>query len=296
VSLNLLLDNPTEVLAKWPREPLRSHRDPAAFEHLITLDEINRLVDADCLALRNVALLKDSKIVEKAAYADGDMPRRGALRAHLNAGGTLSLRQLERFSPAIARLYDDLRQETGFLVHVNAYLTPPGCQGLKYHYDPYVTLILQLSGSKTWPVHRPFTENPVREYGSYHEVGFTSEQLEFLAYTAPLQSFTLEPGDVLWLPRGWVHSPYTEGAEPSLHLTVAFKERTYHWLAGQIMAELLAQALVDPEMRQEVPPAELTSAPGRAVEEMRAYLIGALLRMDQGEAAELVRAAARHTG
>ncbi|MER8044362.1 cupin domain-containing protein [Streptomyces sp. NPDC094032] len=110
----------------------------------------------------------------------------------------------------------EIQGETGCLVHVNAYLTPPGAQGLKYHYDPYVTLIVQLSGRKAWPLHPPFVENPMTEHGNFLERGFTREERHHLAHTAPVRTFTLEPGDVFWLPRGFVHSPYAVGHEPSL--------------------------------------------------------------------------------
>ncbi|WP_348533225.1 cupin domain-containing protein [Kitasatospora sp. MAA4] len=254
---------------------------------------MDQLIDSGCVATRNVSLLKDSKILERYTYADGDMPRRGALREHLDSGGTISLRALETLVPSIAQLYRDLQNETGYGVHVNAYLTPAGAQGLKYHYDPYVTLILQLAGSKAWPVHDPFVTNPVREYGSYHTNGFTDEQLQFLANTPPKATYTLKPGDVFWLPRGYVHSPYTVGDEPSLHLTVAFKERTYHWLAQQLAEEVLAQALVDPSMREEVQPVAVTADPSDAIQQMRVYLIGALIKLDAEEAATRVMEAAR---
>ncbi|PYC87750.1 cupin [Streptomyces tateyamensis] len=283
MSLTFLIDDPEAVLSSWPREPRRYHRDPLLFERYLTLAEVDRLIDTNCLATRNVSLLKNSKILERHLYADEDLPRPGALREHLNAGGTISLRSLERLVPALADLHHVLRQETGYGVHVNAYLTPPGAQGLKYHYDPYVTLILQLSGPKAWPVHDPFVVNPVREYGSYHTDGFTPEQLRFLANTPPKETYTLAPGDVFWLPRGYVHSPYTVGDAPSLHLTVAFKERTYHWVAERIATEVLAQALTDPAMREEVPPSTITEYPAGAVHLMRNYLLGALLQLNEDE-------------
>ncbi|MEW1902985.1 MULTISPECIES: JmjC domain-containing protein [unclassified Streptomyces] len=65
-----------------------------------------------------------------------------------------------------------------------------------------------------------------------------------MAGTAPGQSFALEPGDVFWLPRGYVHSPYAVGGEPSLHLTFALKERTFHWLASEMTRECLIGALL----------------------------------------------------
>jgi ribosomal protein L16 Arg81 hydroxylase len=293
MSLKLLIDESEAVLSSWPREPRRYRRDPIAFERYLTLAEVDRLIDTNCLATRNVSLLKDGKILERHLYADGDLPRDGALREHMDTGGTISLRSLETLVPSVAELYRELRRETGYGVHVNAYLTPAGAQGLKYHYDPYVTLILQLSGRKAWPLHDPFVANPVREYGSYHTDGFTSEQLRFLASTPPKEIHTLAPGDVFWLPRGYPHSPYTVGDEPSLHLTVAFKERTYHWVAEQLAQEVLTQALVDPAMREEVQPVTVTTDPGEAIRQMRLYLIGALLKLDQSEAAERVLKVAR---
>ncbi|WP_415949968.1 JmjC domain-containing protein [Streptomyces sp. KLOTTS4A1] len=288
-----LLDNPAKTLTPWPRQPLFFPHAPDAFENLLTLNEALDLIDHECLAARNVVLVKDGKVLERHTYIDGEMPRPGALRAHLDDGGTVSLRQLQRVKPSLARLQREIQQETGCLVHVNAYLTPPGAQGLKYHYDPYVTLIVQLAGRKTWPLHEPLVENPVTEYGNFLGRGFTDAERRFLANTPPSQSFTLTPGDVFWLPRGFIHSPYAEGDEPSLHLTFALKERTYHWLAEQVVREVLDQALVDPAMREAIPPGELRGKPWAAVEHVREYLIGALLLTDPEEMADRARTTAR---
>lgn len=296
MSLALLIDNPEDVLSTPPTEPKLYHRNPDDFGGLLTLAEVDGLIDADCLALRNIALLKDGKPVETYLYADGDMPMPGYLRRFLDEGGTLSLRGLERFKPAIARLHRAVAHETGQLVHVNGYLTPAGEQGLRYHYDPYVTLIVQLSGRKAWPLHRPFVENPVREYGSYHTRGFTGEEWSFLAHTPPVETYTLGPGDVFWLPRGFVHSPYTVGAGPSLHLTVALKERTWQWAAAQMARDVVHQALADPAMREAVPATEVVGDARRVVRETRAYLIGSLLKLDLGDAAESLRRHARQPG
>ncbi|MEU4233268.1 cupin domain-containing protein [Nonomuraea sp. NPDC026600] len=294
--LKSLIDDPGDVMTAWPRQPRRYRRDPVSFSHLLTLEEVDQFVDAECLALRHVVLVKDSVITDPCRYADDDlpgMPRRGAVRAHLDNGGTLSLRDLERFKPAIAELHAALTHELGYRVHTNAYLTPAGGQGLTYHYDPYLTLIVQLHGRKAWPVHSPCIDNPVRAYGSNAIVGFTPQQRHFLEHTPPEQAFTLEPGDVLWLPRGWLHSPYTVGEEPSLHLTVAIEERTPHWAAQQLTAEILALALKDPQMRATLPPACVVGDSRLAVAEAREYLIGSLMRMDVDEMAESLSAAAR---
>ncbi|MFF4168639.1 JmjC domain-containing protein [Streptomyces sp. NPDC001744] len=291
--LSDLVDNVPEVLTRWPGKPLLSERDPNSFAHLLTLAEVNALVDAHCLAARNVVLLKDGEIIGRETYVSGDMPRPGAIRAHLDQGGTITLRDLQALKPAVSRLRDEIRQETGCRVHINAYMTPPGGHGLTYHYDPYATLIIQVAGRKAWPLHPPVVRNPMGEHGAFEERGFTREEWQWLATTPPAQTITLEPGRVLWLPRGYIHAPYTVGEETSLHLTVALKERTRHWLAERVAAEVLAQALVDPALRAEVPPAELLDAPGSAIERARTYLLGALLTMTPDDVAGLVRRTAK---
>lgn len=287
-----LVDNVPKILEEWPTEPVLFRRPQQDLARLLTIDEVNTLVDAECLAARNVVLIKDGKVMERYTYIDGEMPRPGAVRAHLDDGGTISVRQLQTIKPSLRHLQREIQSETGCLAHVNAYMTPPGSQGLKYHYDPYVTLIVQLAGRKAWPLHRPFVENPVKEHGNFSERGFTDDERHYLANTPPSQTFTLEPGDVFWLPRGYVHSPHTVGDETSLHLTFALKERTFHWLAERIAEEILAQALVDPALRAEISPSTLLSDPAPAVEWTRKYLLGALLLQPPEEVAELARKAA----
>lgn len=292
MSLTTLLDDPDEILRAWPTAPRVYHRHPKSFRPLLTREEVDDWIDSDCLAMRNVALLADGKPVDPRAYKDGDMPKRGALRQHLNDGGTISLRGMERLKPSLAALHREVALETGYRTHVNAYYTPAGQHGLRYHFDPYVTLILQVAGQKAWPTHPPFVANPVREYGSYHLIGFTPDQLAYLANTAPAQTYTLEPGDVFWLPRGYVHAPYAVGDEPSLHITLALKERTWQWLAGQLAEGIVTEALKDPEMREAIPPAVLLGDSGDAIRDMRDYLVGALKNYDPDAAAGLIRTAA----
>ncbi|MFG2642984.1 JmjC domain-containing protein [Streptomyces sp. NPDC048370] len=292
-----LVDDVPQILEQWPTQPTLFRRSPGALAALWSIEEVNALVDAECIAARNIVLIKEGKVLERHTYIDGEMPRRDAIRAHLDSGGTISVRQLQTVKPSLSILRREIQEETGCLVHVNAYMTPTGAQGLKYHYDPYVTLIVQLSGRKTWPLHPPFVENPTTEHGNFLERGFTLQERQYLATTPPAQTFTLEPGDVFWLPRGYVHSPYTDGDETSLHLTFALKERTYHWLASEVTREVLSQALVDPALRAEIAPAQLLTSPEAAVRWTREYLIGALLLLEPGIMAELARkAAARVAG
>jgi ribosomal protein L16 Arg81 hydroxylase len=205
----------------------------------------------------------------------------------------VSLRALEHLVPAVAELRAQLQAETGYLVHANAYYTPPGEQGFLYHFDAYATLILQIHGRKAWPYHQPFQSNPVQEYGNFKDIGFTREQLEYLAATEPADTPVLDPGDVFLLPRGYPHSPYTVGEQPSLHITIALKERTPQWAVEQLARHLARQALADPAMREAIPPADLLADATAVAKDARAYLVGALLALDLDDAGHHLREAAR---
>lgn len=291
MTLGLLIDHPEQVRATWPTEPVLSRRDPAELAELLTLREVDEWIDTGCLAMRNVSILADGIPIDPRVYEDPaqpDMPRRGYLRRHLEQGGTLSVRSLERLKPSVAKLYQTLQRELGYTIHVNAYLTPGNCQGLHYHYDPYVTAILQVNGYKEWPIHRPIVPDPTREWGGFKERRFTKQEMQYLADTAPDLTFRLGPGDAFWLPRGYIHAPYTVSDEPSLHLTVAVKERTRYWVLRQLLDLIADASLADPLMRATVPPDDLADGAEVYVEEMTRFALGALSTLSQPQAASAI--------
>lgn len=286
-----LVDDAAELLGNWPTEPRIYHHGEHAFDSLLTMAEVDDLIDNDCLPNRNVRLVRDGETVDDREYsATPDMPNPGAVRQYLNDGCTLSIRRLQTIKPVLNRLRREVARETGYETHFNAYLTPPRQHGLRYHFDPYVTLVIQIHGSKVWPMHPPFVENPVEEYENFRRRGFTQEEREYLANTAPERSFTLAPGDVLWLPRGWVHSPHNRrGDEPSLHLTFALKQRTPHWVAEQLSEVITGRILDDGEGREGIAPNRLLNDTEAVVEDMREIMIGALMSMDTKEMAATLR-------
>ena len=53
----------------------------------------------------------------------------------------------------MARFCRDLELELGHPCQVNAYITPPGAQGLDLHEDAHDVFVLQAFGRKRWEVH-----------------------------------------------------------------------------------------------------------------------------------------------
>jgi ribosomal protein L16 Arg81 hydroxylase len=293
--LSDLVGDAADTLRTWPAAPALHPHPAGTFDHLITLDEIDHLIDSNCLPCRTVRLIgRDGRIIDESVYSrDGDMPNPGALRQHLDDGGSVSLRLMETTYPALAALYQELREETGYTGHISGYLTPPGSQGFRYHYDPYTSIVVQIAGEKDWPVHPPVVDFPVEEFGDFRVRGFTEDERHFQATHAPHETYTLRPGDVLWLPQGWVHSPHNrKGTTPSFHLTIALKPRALHWAVERVAAAIAEQVLNDADGRRPLTPADLLGGDPTTAKATRACMLDALAAMDDDRMGALLRRAA----
>lgn len=134
-------------------------------------------------------------------------------------GYTIALRGMEFRYEKIAAIANTLASLFGQpSVGANMYLTPPGSQGFTCHYDDHCVFVCQLAGSKQWTVFSPLEMWLPRLYDA-HESQHCSEIENPLAVR---RQFLLREGDVLYIPRGFLHEARTENDGPdgsSLHLT-----------------------------------------------------------------------------
>jgi lysine-specific demethylase/histidyl-hydroxylase NO66 len=153
-------------------------------------------------------------------------------------GCTIRLLCPHKHADNIHALLSTLELELQCMVGANAYLTPPGTsQGFAPHYDDVEAFCLQLQGSKRWKVYEPNIKLP-----RVSSEDFTPEDLEGIE---PALDITLEEGDLLYMPRGWIHQACTlkENNEHSLHLTVSAMQQ-WAWvdLLEMVMPEALEAA------------------------------------------------------
>jgi hypothetical protein len=185
---------------------------------------------------------------------------------------------VERHYPPVAALTCWLAQALGTKAQTNAYLTPPNAQGFTAHTDSQDVLILQLEGVKAWriyhprPIDNPFEKHMIRDAGSalrWGDVatllrkpqppitpseGTRSSQKPEAEHVlgAPVE-YLLQPGDVLYVPRGSPHEAFTPVAEGStsdrttssseaggsLHLTLGLvteSDARYWMVRNQLLA------------------------------------------------------------
>ncbi len=152
-------------------------------------------------------------------------------------GATLVLQALHRNWPPLVRFGSTLSAELGHPVQINCYLTPPQNQGFAPHYDTHDVFVLQVAGRKRWVVHQPVLTDPLPgQDWEQHRAAVAARSTE-----PPLLDLTLQPGDALYLPRGFIHSAVAQG-ETSIHLTVGVHPVTRHALLKHLLAEAAGES------------------------------------------------------
>ncbi|WP_428340135.1 cupin domain-containing protein [Mycobacterium sp.] len=183
----------------------------------------------------------DKKGPDNYRLADGSLDVAG-VRNDFADGYTIVMDGIEQYVRTIGTLARSLEVELNFPTQVNAYITPPQSSGLVPHYDHHDVMVLQLQGSKTWHLY-------VGADRAAREIQRDADKAVALESLSTPTELLLEAGDVLYVPRGRVHSAQTH-TEPSVHLTVGIHAPTVLMLA---IGALHAQSFRDDRLNARLP-------------------------------------------
>lgn len=240
---------PAEFVERyWEREALIINRSESDyFAGLPGLNAIDELITATASHssrpnedVRIVKTDRDGVLSEgKVRSTANGVPDIQQIYREYQGGCSVGINHLHRRSASVALLCSMLEADLHHPVGANLYLTPPGAQGLRPHFDTHDVFILQLHGIKEWHVSSPRNMLPL-----------VSMKQNLVELPSDFRKFTLQPGDVLYLPRGFLHYANTE-ASSSLHLTVRIE--VYRWV--DFMCEALRELTEDQvEFRNALPP------------------------------------------
>lgn len=161
------------------------------------------------------------------------------------AGATIVLEGLHRTWAPLGSFARGLAADLGSPVQVNAYVTPPSAQGFATHHDTHDVFVLQVAGRKQWCVAEPVMPLPLPRHGW----GSLDPALKAAAeQSSTVLDTILEPGDALYLPRGFLHSART-ASERSVHLTVGVHSVTRY----EVLQAALDLAAADEGFRFALP-------------------------------------------
>ncbi|WP_369212386.1 cupin domain-containing protein [Streptomyces flavofungini] len=264
----------------WARTALLTRR-ASDFSDLFSADAVDELVARRGLRTPFLRVAKDGSTLPEASFTSSggigatvsDQLDDTALWRAFADGATLVLQALHRTWEPVAELAARLGTELGHPVQANAYVTPPQNRGFDAHYDVHDVFVLQIEGTKRWIVHEPVHPDPLRDQPWTDRRTAVAEA----ARGEPHTDTVLEPGDVLYLPRGWLHAAEAQG-EVSVHLTLGVHTWTRHALAEQLAEAALATLRDDPGMRGTLPLG--TEGPGEELERVREHLLAAIAGAD----------------
>jgi ribosomal protein L16 Arg81 hydroxylase len=228
-----LVPHSTEEFAReyWGRRPLyvenAARKEP--FADLFSLDAVDELLSRRGLRTPFIRLVRDGVTTNQATYvgsggagaAVADQVRDERVLELFADGHTVVLQALHRLWPPLIDFAGDLAAELGHPVQINAYVTPASAQGFKAHYDVHDVFVVQITGDKRWIVHEPVHVDPLRSQPS---TGYR-EAIAARVGEPPILDVVLHPGDVLYLPRGFIHAAEALGGT-SVHLTVGVQAHT----------------------------------------------------------------------
>jgi ribosomal protein L16 Arg81 hydroxylase len=293
MSLSMLFDEATvsDMMIAWPSKPaLYAPPDDSHLPGIVTAELINSYLDTGTAPAEQLIVIKDGAALHSRAYTTDGYLDPGKVAKWRGRGYTIQLRNLHRWCPEMHAICTTIQAETGYGTYATGFVTPAGGQGLHHHWDQNMGFVYQLAGRKTWQIWEPGVEEPHREqFASNTTPG--SDVLNRMKSMRPDYEFDLGPGQILVLPRGWMHNPHARSqTEESIHVTFVARERTGYWIAG----ELAKAALTSTSLRRVIPPASVVdpAAFAEQIAEARELLTDWLNGADTSAlAAELLQAA-----
>ncbi|PZS40716.1 MAG: cupin [Pseudonocardiales bacterium] len=253
----------------WERAPLVVHRgDPHYFEDVLTLDNLDQQLSLSGTRLDSLRVVmngKETPVGELGSSSgrNGSINVLEALYECYRNGSTIVLNSLEQSCVPLQRLAESLGAQLSARLQMNVYLTPAGAQGFAAHYDMHDVFIAQVYGTKHWRLASQPCELPLQGQP------YDKSQPE----PTPEQEFDLRAGDLLYLPRGAIHSA-TSNETASVHVTIGVHPVLYSQAITDALTKVFAD---DVRFRRGLPMGFATdeNLQRRAVETV-AELIGAL--------------------
>ncbi|TQR83528.1 cupin [Mycobacterium hodleri] len=225
--LNRCIGTDPQTFARehWGRLPLltRAADLPRDFDDLLSTTDVDELLAERGVRAPFIRVAKEGGLVARDAYLGpagfgAEMPDQvdsAKVLAQFASGATIVLQGLHRLWPPIIDFVRGMVDDLGHPVQANAYVTPPQNRGFDPHYDVHDVFVLQTAGTKHWTVHEPVHVDPLgtQPWTDHRDAIAVRVQDESVV------DAVLNPGDALYLPRGWIHSARALG-ETSVHLTI----------------------------------------------------------------------------
>jgi ribosomal protein L16 Arg81 hydroxylase len=239
----------------WEKQPLLLAREDAGYyDSLFSLRDLDYIISSTDLRFPAVRMVKEGQSIPLARFAEdvawGNDVYQGTIipekfYLEYREGASAVFQALHRAWQPLALFCRHLEKFFHHHVQTNVYLTPKAAQGFKPHYDTHDVFILQIAGQKHWRVYEPPLTLPHRSQPP-DNARLRNDPGNLV------MEFELKAGDLLYLPRGFVHEALTSKSE-SLHITVGITAFTYIELINEVMNGAIQSLKQEAAFRRSLP-------------------------------------------
>jgi ribosomal protein L16 Arg81 hydroxylase len=258
------------------QRPLHLKGAADKFTQVMNWAKLNEILgQATIWSQASLQLALDKELVPSARYCAAAPGRDGGqvlrpdpdkVKAFLRRGATLIANDIDHLNAGLTAFAQALEQALGGKVQGNLYLSSRRRQGFPAHFDTHDVYAVHVEGTKTWHVYEGRAEDPIA-----HTMFKTlSPEHHEQARGRKVMDVAMEPGDLLYLPRGQYHDALAdEGGAVHIAFGVTYP------IGIDVMSYLFERVVAEPEFRANLPRRSLPDAETRLAE--RLQTLGACL-------------------
>ena len=269
----------------YDRKPLHVPGRPEKVAGICSWDDFNDLLHRTSIwSDRSFNLVLDGKRIPAAEFCEPAASRDGArvmqpaserVVPYLDRGASIVLDLIETLTPGLRAASEAIQMATGFRVSCNAYCSQSEHQAFPSHFDSMDVFALHIEGRKTWRVYEGRFDGPMERPGFNH-TSFPPDYHD-KAKGALAMEVELNPGDLLYLPKGVYHDALSS-TENCLHLSYGTTQPT-----GLDFMRWVVDGLDEaPLFRKPMPPHDAAADHDARIAALRDSLVQLLQQPDIG--------------
>ena len=252
----------------WGKEFLHVEGRPGKFSRLFSWAALNEVLSRNMLDAPRLRLMRDRLYVPPESFLKHTQSRRdfrkftphiqpSAVMAEIRRGATLLIDNVEELHQPINELAAGFERTFHERVQVTVYASYRASSAFGVHADDHDVFVLQVAGRKRWTL-----------YGA-SPAGLYPDPAAVAAKT-PVWEGALEEGDVLYMPRGWLHTAVALD-EPALHITFGVFNST----GADLMRWFIQHSAAGQILHRDLPRFASKAEQGAYMKELREGLAGA---------------------
>jgi mannose-6-phosphate isomerase-like protein (cupin superfamily) len=230
---------------------------PDKLDDVMTWDTLSEILNMTAIwTPETLKLFLDTKPIPPEQYCRQTTDRHGMpslqpdsrkVKSWLRRGASIVANDIDTLTPGLIAAANALELRLGGKAQSNLYCSWSQHQAFPTHFDTHEVFALHVAGEKVWRIYEGRLENPIAsdDFKALDDDFHAAHRGELL------EEVTLQPGDILYIPRGQYHDALAS-SDGCIHLSFGIT----HIIGFDLMSLLFERAMTDPLFRRNMPLAD----------------------------------------